>query len=195
MATNCGAGWHPAGRFEIAPCSGLRTDQGRSTIGPQVTNLPHRTSRRGFLKFGLSACAAGGLIRPVPSQACVVPYYKAVFDERFEGPRAFAAGAAERRLPTAAIRGDVTSLFFDDLDLRWKQGPVLLAGYTTPASLFCLDLLARDRGMLVSHCVPNPSVPAALGVLDGALPRCVTAPLPSSGLVFWIIAPRGARIS
>ena len=150
-------------------------------------------SRRRFLKFGLVACAAGAMIRPFSGQARVVPYYKAIFDERFEGPCAFAASVAERRIPTAAIRGDITSLFFDDLDLRWRRGQVLLAGYTTPASLFCLDLLARDRGMRMRHCVMNPSVEAALGVLDGALPRCPTTTLlPSSDpdlLVFWIIAP------
>ena len=115
-----------------------------------------------------------GSIMPGSAQArlvrnSVVPYYKAVFDERFGDPCAFAAGAAERGIPTVAIRGDITKLFFDDLDLRWKQGPVLLAGYTTPASLFCLDLLARDRGMRVRHCVTGPSVEAALGVLDGTL--------------------------
>ena len=107
------------------------------------------------------------MIQPVSGQR-LVPYYKVVFDERFEGPRAFAAGAARRGIATVAIRGDVTRLFFDDLDLRWKQGPVRLAGYTTPASLFCLELLARDRGMRVVHSA-------------------------SSGpLVSWIIAP-GAR--
>jgi hypothetical protein len=108
------------------------------------------------------------MIRPIPAQTPGLRYYKAVFDERFPDACAFAAGAAERGIPTAAIRGDVTNLFFDDLDLRWKQGPVLLAGYTTPASLFCLDLLARDRGMRLRHCVTKPGLPA---------------------LVFWIIAP------
>jgi hypothetical protein len=149
-------------------------------------------SRRTFLKFGLGVCAAGAITLPGLAQARVVPYYKAVFDERFGDPCAFAAGAAERRIPTAAIRGDITNLFFYDLDLRWKQGPVLLAGYTTPSSLFCLDLLARDRGMRVSHCVAKPGVEEALGVLDGALPFQCTAQLPSSdppALVFWIIAP------
>jgi hypothetical protein len=149
-------------------------------------------SRRTFLKFGLGACTAGAMILPASSQARVVSYYKAVFDERFGYPCAFAAGAAERGIPTVAIRGDITNLFFDDLDLRWKQGPVPLAGYTTPASLFCLDLLARDRGMRVKHCVTKPGLEAALGVLDGALPRQCTTHLPSSDssvLVFWIIAP------
>ena len=127
-----------------------------------------------------------------------VPYYKAIFDERFEDARAFAAEATERRIPAAAIRGDITKLFFDDLDLRWKEGPVVLAGYTTPASLFCLDLLARDRGMRVSHCATEPSVERALGVLDGALPhsRGVTG-LPTkrpSPLVFWILAPRAGGL-
>jgi hypothetical protein len=150
-------------------------------------------SRRRFLKFGLGACAVSALIRPISGRLRMVPYYKAVFDERFHGPCLFAAGAAERHIPTAPICGDITRLFFDDLDLRWKRGPVLLAGYTTPASLFCLDLLARDRGMRVSHCVTQPSVEAALGVLDVALPwRSMSTPFPSSDpslLVFWIIAP------
>ena len=131
-------------------------------------------SRRTFLKVGMGACAAGAMSLPTSARGIAAPpYYKVVFDERFDEARAFAAVAAERGIPTAAIRGDITSLFFNDLDLRWKQGPVLLAGYTTPASLFCLDLLARDRGMRVSHCVPlqsHSSDPAAL--------------------VFWIIRPR-----
>jgi hypothetical protein len=157
-------------------------------------------TRRNFLKSGLGACAAGATA-PLRSRLCtaspgaaVLPYYQAIFDERFEDSRVFAAGAAARRILTAAIRGDITRLFFDDLDLRWKQGPVLLAGYTTPASLFCLDLLARDRGMRVSHCATKPSAEAALAVLDGAPPRpSMSARLPFRGrsaLVFWIIAPR-----
>lgn len=148
-------------------------------------------SRRRFLEVGLGACAAGAVIRPLLGQAPVVPYHKAVFDERFEPACAFGAGAAERGIPTAAIRGDITRLFFDDLDLRWRRGPILFAGYTTPASLFCLDLLARDRGMRIRHCVWKPSLEVALDVLNGALPRHpTTALVPSSDpLVFWIIAP------
>ena len=141
----------------------------------------------------MGVCTAGSISLPVSAQARVVPYYKAIFDERFAEPCAFAAGAAERRIPTVAIRGDVTNLFLNHLDLRWKQGPVLLAGYTTPASLFCLDLLARDRGMRLTSCVAQPGAEAALGVLDGALPRQLTTQLPSSDpsvLVFWIIAPK-----
>lgn len=146
-------------------------------------------NRRTFLKCSL---AAGAIVRPICIQAAAVPYYQAIFDERFEGPRLFASAVAARRIPAVAIRGDITNLFFHDLDLRWRHGPVLMAGYTTPGSLFCLDLLARDRGMRLSHCVANPSLEEALSALNGTLPcRCVTAQLPSdsSGLLFWIIAP------
>lgn len=154
-------------------------------------------SRRTFLKIGLGACAAGAVIPSSVEAAVPHSCYKVVFDERFHDACAFAAAAAERGVPTVAIRGDITKLFFEDLDLRWKQGPVLLAGYTTPESIFCLDLLARDRGMRLRHCVAKPGVEAALGVLAGTLtcplPLQSTARLPlsdSSALVFWIIAPK-----
>jgi hypothetical protein len=151
-------------------------------------------SRRTFLKSGMAACAAGAMTGPVSAPGRVVPYYyKAVFDNRFHEPRLFAAEAAARRIPTAAIQGNVTNLFFDDLDLRWKQGPVRLTGLTTPAALFCLDLLARDRGMRVTHRVTNPGVETALEVLDNVLPRraMITSSRSSnaSELVFWVIAP------
>jgi hypothetical protein len=159
--------------------------------------ISNPASRRGFLKTGLGLSAAGVLVRPVSARAAALSCYKAVFDERFAEARAFAAGASERRIATAAIRGDITRLFFEDLDLKWKQGPVMLAGYTQSASLFCLDLLARDRGMRVRHCVAQPDPQVALAVLDGAIPRgSKTTQLPpgdSSSPVFWIIAPRTPR--
>ena len=101
-------------------------------------------SRRTFLKCGLGVCSASALIPPLSARP-VMPYYKAVFDERFEEARAFASQAIAHATPTVAIRGDVKNLFFNDLDLRWKRGPVWLIGFTTSASLFCLHLLARDR--------------------------------------------------
>jgi hypothetical protein len=152
-----------------------------------------KPSRRIFLKCGIGACSAGAWIRPISAQNPVVPYYKAVFDERFEDACVFATEAIAREIRPAAIRGDITSLFFNDLELRWKQGPVWLTGLTTSASLFCLDLLARDRGMRLRHCLVEPGIETAVGVLDGALPRHGTmTQLPLSGpadLVFWVIAP------
>ena len=149
-------------------------------------------SRRIFLKCGLGACSASALIPPFSARP-VMPFYKAVFDERFEEARAFGTQATVLAAPTVAIRGDVTNLFFNDLDLRWKLGPVWLIGFTTSASLFCLHLLARDRGMHLRFCRPKPNMKAVLGVLDGAFPRDrMRMDLPSSDpsdLVLWILAP------
>ena len=160
-------------------------------------NQMREPSRRRFLKCGLGVCSAGAMIRPISAQSPVVPYYKAVFDERFEDACVLATEASARAIPTVAIRGDITSLFYDDLDLRWKQGPVWLAGLTTQASLFCLHLLARDRGMRLRRCLMKPRIEAALDVLDGALPRGMrmhVRPSDPGDLVFWIIAP-GASAS
>jgi hypothetical protein len=154
-------------------------------------------SRRIFLKCGLGACSASALI-PTLSARPVIPYDKAVFDERFEEARAFATQATARATPTVAIRGDVTNLFFNDLDVRWKLGPVWLIGFTTSASLFCLYLLAQDRGMQLRFCGTKPKMKAVLDVLDGALPRDgMRMHLPSSDpsdLVLWVVAP-SARAS
>jgi hypothetical protein len=162
-------------------------------IFPEAEKRMMKPSRRGFLKCGMGACSAAALIHSTSAQKPVVPYYKAVFDERFEDARAFAIEATARNIPAAAIRGDVTSLFFNDLDLRWKQGPVWLTGLTTPSSLFCLDLLARDRGMRLHYYRAKPRIEAVLDVLDGALPRrSRMTHLPAcapSDLVFWILAP------
>lgn len=156
-------------------------------------------NRRMFLKCGLGACSAGALLPPLSARP-VMPYYRAVFDERFKEARAFATQATTRATPTVAIRGDVTNLFFNDLDLRWKLGPDWLIGFTTSASLFCLHLLARDRGMRLRFCRTKPNMEAVLGVLDGALPRdrmsmhlmSMYLPLSEpSDLVLWIIAPSG----
>ncbi len=115
-----------------------------------------------------------------------------LFDERFEHASVFATEAAARETRTVTIRGDITSLCFDDLDLRWKQGPVWLTGFTAPASLFCLNLLARGRSMRLKYYLVKHSIEAIREVLDGALPcRRMMTHLPTSDpsdLVFRIIA-------
>ncbi len=48
-----------------------------------------------------------------------------------------------------AICGDVTDLWFNELSVRWKQGPAPIAGLTARNSLFCLERLAWDASMRV----------------------------------------------
>ena len=95
------------------------------------------------------------------------PLYKVIYDERFPASVAFADQARRHGLPVHGIRGDITALWFHDLDLRWKQGPAAIAGLTDANALFCLDLLARDRGMRVKARTEWPD-----------------------SLVAWVIAPR-----
>jgi len=75
--------------------------------------------------------------------------YKVIFDARFSASRAFAMAAASAGRMTAAIRGDVTALWFDDLRLQWAMGRGAIAGMTTIPSLFCLQQLAMDHWMRV----------------------------------------------
>ena len=72
-----------------------------------------------------------------------------IYDERF--PKSLTFGWKMQSLgePTHAIRGDVTNVWFHDLDPQWKQRPVPIAGLTAYGALFCLERLAWDHGMRV----------------------------------------------
>lgn len=114
-------------------------------------------SRRQFLHAGLTASwlsialpvaisAAGSAAHgPNPS----VSFYKIIFDERFPSSVAFAEAWKACGAAVHAIRGDITDLWFHDLDPQWKQNPVPIAGLTAHGPLFCLERLAWDHGMRV----------------------------------------------
>ena len=55
------------------------------------------------------------------------------------------------------IRGDITDLWFHDLDPQWKKQPVAIAGLTAHGPLFCLERLAWDHGMRVVSRVEQGS--------------------------------------
>ena len=96
-------------------------DSMRPAVPDEVSHMK-QCSRRIFLKYGLGACCASALIPPLSARPGM-PYHKAVFDERFEEAGTFATQATAHATPTVAIRGDVTNLFFNHLDPRWKRGP------------------------------------------------------------------------
>jgi hypothetical protein len=113
------------------------------------------TSRREFLHLGVAAVAfpisqrvSPAIARSVGSgESASMPFYKVVFDARFPACRIFAGEARSLGLPIHAIRGDVTDLWFNDLDARWKKRPAAIAGITQKGALFCLDLLGADQRM------------------------------------------------
>lgn len=91
---------------------------------------------------------AAGRVFPSPQVPALVPD-EVVFDTRFPMARDFGTAAAALGQKTAAIRGDVTALWLDDLRRRWIAGKAPIAGMTSARSLFCLELLARDHWMRV----------------------------------------------
>jgi hypothetical protein len=139
----------------------------------------------------LSTAAAAGLAAEIALPSAAVPLYKVIFDARFAASRGFAAAAAGAGRTTAAIRGDVTALWSDDLRLRWAAHGGPIAGMTTPRSLFCLEQMAKDHWMRVIVRAEHARAGAAasarrvqsiIGGYQGGRPPA------DSRLVSWVIA-------
>jgi hypothetical protein len=110
----------------------------------------HCLNRRGFIGAGGVALAfAAAPMSWAVSRDSLTPY-RAIYDERFDAARAFAAEALDHGWVTKAIRGDVTKVWFRELAPRWRLGPAAITGVTTPQTLFVLERLAWDVGMRVT---------------------------------------------
>ncbi len=116
-------------------------------------------SRREFLQIGVAALALpisarAGLASAKSgrtNQFAPTPLYKVIFDQRFASSRAFAGELKRLGAPIYGITGDITDLWFHDLDARWKREPIGIAGLTEHGPLFCLERLAWDHGMRVVY--------------------------------------------
>jgi hypothetical protein len=129
-------------------------------------------SRREFLQASIAA----SLLPAVVSAKAADPadsFYKVIFDERFPASVALGHEWKARGAAVHAIRGDITDLWFHDLDRQWKKQPVAIAGLTAHSPLFCLERLAWDHGMRVISRVEQPSRDA-----DG------------EPLISWVISPK-----
>jgi hypothetical protein len=112
-------------------------------------------SRREFLQMGVAALTlpiAASASDPFPpgvssqpGESAPVPLYKVVFDTRFLDSIAFADEAKSLGALVHGIRGDITDLWFHDLDARWKKGPAAIAGLTAHGPIFCLEQLAWSQ--------------------------------------------------
>ena len=114
-------------------------------------------SRRQFIQSGLALSAVS--LTGIPAFASragdtEVPSLRIerfVFDTRFAAAVELARHAARHGIPLAETSGDLTDLWYNDLDLRWKHAPMALAGITTRGGLFVLETLAADHRMLVVY--------------------------------------------
>jgi hypothetical protein len=133
-------------------------------------------SRREFFQAGLalSLLPAATLARESAESSSdeARELYKFIYDERFAPSVDFAREMERRGAETVATRGDITHFWYNDLDLRWKQGPVAIGGVTAHGPMFCMETLAQDRGMRLVH---REELPVAAG---------------DEPLYSWIIAPK-----
>jgi hypothetical protein len=133
-------------------------------------------NRREFIQAGLAASmmpilATAKELLP-QTNASAFPFYKVIVDHRFPASVEFGNEMKKVGAVVYGIRGDITDLWFHDLDRRWKQGPVPIAGMTAHGPLFCLERLAWDNGMRVLSRTDHPPVGDA------------------EPLITWIIGPK-----
>lgn len=74
-----------------------------------------------------------------------------VFDVRFAEPGAVAEEMKRRGVRLAPIADDLMTLWYDELDLAWREKPMALAGVTLAEARFVLETFALDRGMHVVY--------------------------------------------
>lgn len=147
-------------------------------------------NRRNFLKISLTGAAiptlAGtgqfSLADTLSAWGGGAPEL-AISDARFAACQRFGSAAEQAGLAHTAIDGDITALWFKQLEPQWRKGPMVIAGMTARQPLFVLERLAWDRGMRVvlrvehdwqadgsvSHLLdaPEHQVPALASLFDG----------------------------
>ena len=130
-------------------------------------------SRREILKWGVVVPALGtgwhGAFAAAPQGLDAM-----LVDTRFPG----ALDVAEVPVPVLRFAGDVTDLWYDELDARWRRKGFVLGGITGADALFVLETLANHQGRRVVSRM----------ALD--LPR-----VNDVQAVRWIIAPHHPSVS
>ena len=100
---------------------------------------PLLTDRRGVIRTGLVGLTAA-IALPSRAMAAPLPIEAYLFD-RTLGAGLDPSPGVER----LGFTDDVTALWFERIDPRWRKPGYVLAGTTTPPTLFLLEQLARSR--------------------------------------------------
>lgn len=118
------------------------------------------TTRRQFIGTALSAAALTGSIAATaadlraPARSplrSALRIHLAIVDSRFAAAHAFGRAMRSRGVRVASFGGDITPIWYYQLDPAWRQRPLVVAGLTTDAVLFCLEQFAWDHGMRVAY--------------------------------------------
>jgi hypothetical protein len=102
----------------------------------------------------------------------------ALVDRDLGGGGSFAAEARARGIAVHEFSSDVAGLWMRELEPLLRTRAAAIAGYTSAATLFCLELLARDYGARVVRRSDTPAG-VAWTLSSNPLRRAPLAPLPS----------------
>jgi hypothetical protein len=134
-------------------------------------------NRREFLQTGaaVSALAIHGLRPPSAAALSAAPValalHKAIYDDRYDEGRRFAATAGAYGVPLRALdAGDITRFWYGELDPLWRREPVAIAGLTQLGPLFVVEQLAAERRLRVALRVEHRSA------VDGSLEHVAEGP-------------------
>jgi hypothetical protein len=105
------------------------------------------TNRREILQAALAAAVVLPSLQAVAAAPARMPLYKVLYDSRTRAGLTFAAAAKRMGAPLHATRGDVTGVWFDELQPEWSRHRTAVAGLTDFHSFFVLDMMARDASM------------------------------------------------
>jgi hypothetical protein len=135
-------------------------------------------NRREFIRAGIAVTAAtsvaGTSAQAAAPAAAAPPYriHKVIYDGRFAEPVRFAKAAEALGLEAHAISGDMTALWYGELDGLWRQDAVAIAGMTRHGPMFCFEMLARDHGMRLVYQAEHQITEAEVRhTVSGALPN------------------------
>ena len=134
------------------------------------------SSRREFIQRGLAASALAA--SPLTARLALAdggsrkPYrfFTVLFDQTFADGVAFGAEAVRLGGPARAVGSDAGTVWMNQIEPRWKYGPAVVAGLIGRATLFCLELLARDYGMGVVYRAEHSPAPG------GGIRHIITGP-------------------
>jgi hypothetical protein len=135
--------------------------------------------RRVVLKSGIGVAAAlFGASRPAGAEPAVALRASpdlVLVDRHLAGSRAFIVAAHGGAL--VEFTSDVARAWMLEIEPRLRAGPVVIEGYTSAATLFCLELLARDYGARVTRRSAAADGCVEWRVSSNPMQRAALAPL------------------
>jgi len=160
------------------------------------------TDRRAFIQGSASLLALSALPLPaaplelrLPSSAGRRQPLVVLVDRDLDASTA--AEVAATGYPVFGFRNDVARVWMNEIEPRLRAGPLGMAGYTSAATLFCLELLARDYGARavarVRHASGATPKLRSLLMMSSAAALEPLVPPTAPGAYTWLLATSPAH--